>query len=153
MARRKKQKRSRRKFTGVNVLSLAEGYVQTGIWTSKLFQTNPFEFVTGITDGTYSPGTDGGNRISIPEMLGAGPGGLGGNFGAYASDLPAAVSKNITGAADSSIIEVASGLVMPAFQTALVGAGFKFGKKLTRKPRNAINRQLKMFGIGDLIRI
>ena len=73
---------------------------------------------------------------------------MGGNFGSYATDLPGAVSRNITDNVDSSVTEVASALIMPAFQTALVGAGFKIGKKLTRKPRSAINRQLKAFGFG-----
>ena len=157
MARRKKQRKARKKFTGLNVLSLTEGYVTTSIWTEKLFNTNPFEFVTGITNGTYNPGADGGETISIPELLGAGPGGMGGKFGSYASDLPNAVARNISGnyqsASKPSVGDVASGLVMPAIQTALVGAGFRFGKKITRKPRNAINRQLRNFGLGDLIRI
>lgn len=157
MARRKKQKRSRKKFTGVNVLSLAEGYVTTSIWTEKLFNTNPFEFVTGITDGSYNPGADGGETIAIPELLGAGPGGIGGKFGSYATGLPNAIARNISGnyqsASMPSVGDVAGGLVMPAIQTALVGAGFRFGKKLTSKPRAAVNRQLRSFGLGDMIRI
>jgi len=156
MARRK-QKRSRKKFTGINVLSLAEGYVTTSIWTEKLFNTNPFEFVTGITDGTYNPGADGGETIAIPELLGAGPGGFGGKFGSYASGLPNAIARNISGNYSSdpkpSVGDVAGGLVMPAIQTALVTAGFRFGKKLTSKPRAAVNRQIRNFGLGDLIKV
>ena len=157
MAKRKQKRTRRKKFTGINALSLAEGYVTTSIWTEKLFNTNPIEFVTGITDGTYNPGSDGGSVISIPELLGAGPGGVGGRFGTYAKDLPNALARNISGDWQSpknpSIANVAGGLVMPAVQTALVGAGFRWGKKLTSKPRAAVNRQLRNFGLGDMIRI
>jgi hypothetical protein len=133
----KKQKaaaaRRRNRMKGVNVLSLAEGYIQTSIWTEKLFRTNPYEFVTGITSGTYNPGSDGGSVISIPEMLGMRGGGntgaLGGSFGSYAADLPGAVARNITGKTASDPMQIVSGLVMPAVQTTLVGVGFKFGKK------------------------
>jgi hypothetical protein len=156
MARRK-QKRSRRaKFTGLNVLSLAEGYVQTNIWTEKLFRTNPFEFATGITDGTYNPGGDGGDTISIPEIIGFGSrsfGQSGGNFGSYANNLTGAVARNISGKADANAYEVGMGLIMPAVQTALVGAGFKWGKKLTSKPRAAVNRQIKMLGLGQMVKV
>jgi len=157
MARRKTKRPRRAKFTGINLLSAAEGYVQTSIWTEKLFNVNPYEFVTGIVDGKYKPGADGGSRISIPELLGAGSGGIGGNFGSYATDLPNAIARNLTGDWKSDkkpgVQDVAVGLIMPAFQTALVGVGFKFGKKLTSKPRAAVNRQLKNFGLGGVIRV
>jgi hypothetical protein len=157
MARRRKKTRSRRKFTGINVLSLAEGYVQTNVWTNALFKVNPFEFVTGIVDGNYRPGADGGSRITIPELMGAGKAQVGGSFGSYAADLPDAIARNLSGGwmhkTDATLMTAAGGLVMPAIQTALIGAGFKFGKKLTRKPRSAVNRQLKMLGLGDTVRV
>jgi hypothetical protein len=158
MARRK-QKRSRRaKFTGVNLLSAGESYLQLNIWTEKLFRTNPFEFVTGITDGTYNPGGDGWQTISIPEIIGFGSRSFnqsGGNFGAAADNLSQAVARNITGKAkgQAGAVDVAQGLIMPAVQSALLGAGFKFGKKLTSKPRAAVNRQLKNFGLAQMVRV
>ena len=96
MARRKKQRKARKKFTGLNVLSLAEGYVQSNIWTEKMFRTNPIEFATGIVDGTFNPGGDGGNVITIPEIVGFGSRSFnqsGGNFGSYANDLTGAVAR------------------------------------------------------------
>lgn len=141
-------RRRRNRSKGLNVVSLAEGYVQTNIWTDKLFNTNPFEFVTGITRGTFNPGSDGGSVISIPEIIKF----QGGNFGTYAADLPSAVSRNITGKTSSDVMDVVGGLFMPAVQTALVGVGFKFGKKATAKPRRAINKALRDFGLGDFIR-
>jgi len=157
MARRKQKRSSRKKFTGVNVLSLAEGYIQTNIWTEKLFRTNPFEFVTGITDGTYNPGQDGGATISIPEIIGFGSRSFnqsGGNFGTHADNLAGAVARNIADAGSTyTTYDVGLGLLMPSIQTALVGVGFKWGKKLTSKPRAAVNRQIKMLGLGQMVRI
>ena len=156
MARRKKQRKARKKFTGLNVLSLAEGYVQSNIWTEKMFRANPVEFATGIVDGTFNPGGDGGSVITIPEIVGFGSRSFnqsGGNFGSYANDLTGAVARNISGKADANAYDVGLGLVMPAIQTALVGAGFKWGKKLTSKPRAAVNRQIKMLGLGQMVRV
>ena len=157
MARRRKKTRSRRRYTGINVLNLAEGYVQAGVWTDALFHVNPFEFVTGVVDGKYNPGADGGSVITIPELLGGGSGAVGGNFGSYASDLPNAIARNLAGGyshkSDVTVMDAAGGLIMPAIKTAAITAGFRFGKKLTRRPRSAVNRQLKMLGLGDSIRV
>ena len=46
-----------------------------------MFNTNLLEFLTGRIDGKYAPGADGSNRLTLPELLGAGPGGVGGKFG------------------------------------------------------------------------
>jgi len=134
MARgRKKTNRSpRKKFTGVNVLNLAEAYVLTNIWTEVAFKTNPIEFITGFTgrsDGsmTFRPGTDGAATITLPELLGAGPGGIGGNYGSYADGFMEAVTKNIGG------IE---GLFWAGLKSAGVGVGFTVAKKMTRKVRS-----------------
>ena len=159
MARGKKSKsKRRRRFTGINVVNVAEGYAQANIWSEALFNTNPVEFLTGFTNTSvgprYRPGTDGGGTITLPELLGAGPGGVGGNFGAYAADLPGAVARNLTGkASGATAMDAMGAMIEPAIKSALVGVGFKFGKKLTRKPRSMINRQLRNFGLGDMLRV
>jgi len=157
MARRKQKRARRAKFTGINLLTAGESYLQLNIWSEKLFNTNPFEFVTGITDGTYNPGGDGGDTISIPEIIGFGSRSFnqsGGNFGSYADNLTGAIARNVTGdPTKTSAVDVAQGLIMPAVQSALLGAGFAFGKKLTRKPRAAVNRQLKNFNLSGLVKV
>lgn len=146
----KKQKaaaaRRRNRARGVNVINAAEAYVQTGIWTEKLFRANPFEFFTGITEGVYKPGRDGGERITIPELL------KGFQGGTYASTPMRAINRNLTGRHVPEIMQVASGLAMPAVKTALVGAGFKFGKRATSKPRAALNRLLRDFKLDGFIK-
>jgi hypothetical protein len=111
---------------------------------------NPFEFLTGFTaaengyKGGWRPGSDGGSRITLPELLGAGPGGIGGNFGDYAKDLPGAIVKNIGGL---------EGLFMTGLKSVGFGLGVDIFSKLTRKARSGINRQiLKPFGVDEFVR-
>lgn len=148
MPRRTKKKTYRRKFTGVNVMNVAEAYALTNIWTQAAFRTNPIEFVTGFTRGTYNPGTDGANIVSLPELLGAGPGGFGGRYGntvGVNDNLQNVVMTNFGGW---------EGLAMAGLKTAAVSAGFKVAKKLTRRPRSMLNRQvLKPLGMGDFIKV
>jgi len=143
MARRKKR-RAPRKFKGIRIVPAVEALAQATIWTDAALGVNPIQFLTGVTDGVYKPGTDGGERITLPELLGAGPGGVGGNFGDYAANLPEAVVKNIGG------IE---GLVMTGLKSAGLAVGFRVFSKLTRKARSGINRQiLKPFGVDEFVR-
>lgn len=138
--------RARNRNKGLNVIAVSEAYLQTGVWTEKLFNTNPFEFVTGITEGVYKPGRDGGGRITVPELL------TGFKGGTHADNAVDAVKRNIAGKSDASIAEVGMGLLWPAVQTSLISAGFKFGKKMTSRPRAALNRTLRDFNLGGLIR-
>jgi hypothetical protein len=105
---------------------------------------NPIEFLTGVVGGQYKPGADGGQQITLPELLGAGPGGVGGNFGAYASNLPEAIAKNIGGV---------EGLVMTGLKSVGLGIGVNIFSKMTRKARSGINTQiLKPFGVDEFVR-
>jgi len=127
------------------VLPALEAYVQTSIWTEAALGVNPVQFFTGITEKGFRPGTDGGQRITLPELLGAGPGGVGGNFGSYAKDLPDAINKNMGG------IE---GVIMTGLKSAGVGIGFNLVKKMTRKARSGLNRQiLKPLGVSSMIKL
>ena len=46
-----------------------------------MFNTNLVEFLTGRVNGNFRPGADGSSVLTLPELLGAGPGGIGGNYG------------------------------------------------------------------------
>ena len=148
MPPRKKMKRARRKFTGVNVLRLAETYAITNIWTQAAFNTNPIEFVTGFTRGTFNPGQDGSTVISLPELLGAGPGGFGGNYGSTSAGgsggFSAQVASNIGGF---------QGAAMAGLKTAGVSIGFRLVDRITRRPRSLMNSQLRSLGMGDMVRV
>jgi len=149
MARRKSKRSPRRKFTGLAVLPAIEAFVQTSIWTQAALGVNPVEFFTGFTTTggvtSFIPGRDGGERITLPELLGAGPGGVGGNFGSYAKDLPEAIMKNLGGV---------GGVVKTGLYSAGVGIGFRLINKLTRKARSGLNRQiLKPLGVSTMVRL
>ena len=113
---------------------------------------NPIEFFTGVTGGfktggsmQFRPGTDGGERITLPELLGAGPGGVGGNFGSYAENLPEAIMKNMGGV---------NGAIKTGLYSAGVGIGFRLINKMTRKARSGMNRNiLKPLGVSSMVRL
>jgi len=145
MARRKSKRSPRRKFTGLAVLPALEAYVQTSIWTEAALGVNPIEFFTGITEGVFKPGRDSGERITLPELLGAGPGAVGGNFGSYAKNLPEAINKNMGGI---------QGVLMTGLYSAGVGIGFRLVNKMTRKARSGLNRNiLKPLGVSSMVRL
>jgi hypothetical protein len=70
MARRKSSKRRTRRTTALSISGLAESFVLGSAVTKGLFNTNLVEFVTGTVDGKYNPGADGGQNITIPELIG-----------------------------------------------------------------------------------
>ena len=119
----------------------------TNVLTETAFKTNPIEFVTGITNGQYKPGRDGSSVITLPELLGAGPGGVGGNFGGSAGtydNLSNAINSNVGG------IE---GLFMASLKMAGVGVGFRIARKMTRRARSMINKDIiKPMGMADMVK-
>lgn len=62
-----------------------------------MFNTNLMEFITGRVNGQYKPGADGSSVLTLPELLGAGPGGIGGNYGKSAGydSLGAVLGSNL----------------------------------------------------------
>ena len=141
---RKKKRRAPRKFKGIRVVPAIEALAQATIWTEATLKVNPIEFLTGVVGGKYNPGGDGGAVITLPELLGAGEGGIGGNFGNYAASLPEAIVKNVGGV---------EGLIMTGLKSAGLAVGFRVFNKLTRKARSGINRQiLKPFGVDEFVR-
>ena len=139
-----KARRSRNRFKGVRIVPAVAALAQATIWSEATMGVNPIEFLTGVVGGHYKPGADGGQQITLPELLGAGPGGVGGNFGAYASNLPEAIAKNIGGV---------EGLVMTGLKSVGLGIGVNIFSKMTRKARSGINTQiLKPFGVDEFVR-
>ena len=144
MARRGKKRRAPKRFKGLRVVPAIAALGQATIWTEAAFNVNPIQFLTGIVGGKFNPGGDGGAVITLPELLGAGPGGVGGNFGSFAADLPEAVVKNIGGM---------EGLFMTGLKSVRFGIGVNIFTKLSRKARSGINRQiLKPLGVDEFVR-
>jgi hypothetical protein len=138
MARRKAKRRSSPKFKGIRVVPAIEALAQATIWTEATLRVNPFEFLTGITEGVYKPGADGGERITLPELI---TGFKGGN---YASTLPMAIQKNVGGM---------GGLIQTGVKSIGLSVGFRVLNKFTSKARSSINRQiLKPLGVDSFVR-
>jgi len=141
---RKQKRRAPKRFKGLRVIPAVAALGQATIWTEAALNVNPIQFLTGVVGGKFNPGGDGGSVITLPELLGAGPGGVGGNFGAYAENLPEAIAKNIGGM---------EGLFMTGLKSVGFGIGVNIFTKMTRKARSGINTQiLKPFGVDEFVR-
>jgi hypothetical protein len=138
MARRKKRT-TRRRFTGINLLTAAEALVGANIVTQGLFNTDPIAFLIGKTSAGYgqrnlSVSNIGGVRIGIGELFGLG-------------------GANVQNQWDAVKTNVENNWVDMAVKTVVTGIGFKFGKKLLAKPRREINKGFKMLGLGTTVRV
>ena len=71
MARRGSKKKSPRKTsTNLSLTGMAQAYIVGSAMTKAVTGNNLLDFVTGANDGTFNPGSDGGDRISLPELAG-----------------------------------------------------------------------------------
>jgi len=101
-----------------------------------MFNTNIAEFVTGRVNGSYKPGADGSTVLTLPELFGAGPGGIGGNYGSGYT-LEKVLMKNLK----DNWLQIAMGVVV-------IPVVAKSVTKLIRKPVILpANRMLKSVGL------
>ena len=142
MARRRKNgrftksTRRRRSKPKTNLTNLAVSGLVANSITQGIFNTNLIEFATGRVNGSYKPGADGSSVLTLPELLGAGPGGIGGNYGSGYS-LESVLKKNIS----QNWMNIAFGIV-------LIPVIAKTATKLIRKPVILpANRMLKSVGL------
>lgn len=141
MAPRKKNRSRRRKFTGINITDAALGYAGVSIWSEALLGVGPIQFFTDTTGGS------GTWELTGRELINSLMGGTGGVYGPSATAM--GVEANALGVIKHNAMENAGGAL---FQSIALTAGGVIGKRVTRKPRNFLNRQLKNFGLGDMIR-
>jgi hypothetical protein len=139
---RKKQKRSRKRFTGINVTDAALGYAGVAIWSEALLGVDPIQFFTDKTGGGSS------FKITGRELI---SGLMGGSSGVAAMHV---TSGKLDAATALSVIKMnatnnAGGALLKSVGLGVAGT---VGKKVTRKPRAFLNRQMRNFGMGDFIR-
>ena len=123
MARRKSATRRRRRPQGIKLLNVAEGLIQANIVTSTLMDVNPIQFLVGDAGPTLMVGGGGMSLLEIaknPDLLST--------IGARAMN-------------PENIINI-------AVKSAVANIGFKVAKRVTRRPVNLLNRQLKMLNLG-----
>ena len=136
MARRK-AKAKRRRSNDVKLLNVLEAYAYATILTEGALGTSPFGFITGDTNlGQRTSGGLGGRDTSM-IITGAGEISLG--------DLV----KEPQLALDTIYDNVNTNWQAMAIQSVMVGIGFKFGKRLLRRPIANVNRNImKPLGVG-----
>tara|TARA_R110000751_G_scaffold81565_1_gene164602 strand:- start:26 stop:406 length:381 start_codon:yes stop_codon:yes gene_type:complete len=123
VARRKSATRRRRRPQGIKLLNIAEGLIQANIVTSTLMDVNPIQFLVGDAGPTLMVGGGGMSLLEIaknPDLLST--------IGARAMN-------------PENIINI-------AVKSAVANIGFKVAKRVTRRPVNLLNRQLKMLNLG-----
>lgn len=54
----------------VSLTGMAQAYIVGSAMSKAVTGNNLLDFITGANDGTFNPGSDGGNRISLPELAG-----------------------------------------------------------------------------------
>jgi hypothetical protein len=140
---KKKQKRRTKRFKGINVTDAALGYAGVSIWSNALLQVDPIEFFTSKTGGSY-PGSF---KITGRELLDSLMGGAGGVYAGTA--VKHGVAPNAFGAIQHNAITYGPKAL---FQSVGLAVGGTVGKRVTRKPRAFLNKQLRNFGLGDMIR-
>lgn len=101
MARRKSKKSRPKRSKAISLTRTAEAIVVGNAITEATLGGNMAEVLTGRFDGTYNPGADGGQRISVVELLGFTatgwkPENIGGRYGTkYATSFTNAVWENL----------------------------------------------------------
>lgn len=139
---KKKQKRRTRRFKGINVTDAALGYAGVSIWSKALLNVDPIEFFT-----SKGGGASGSLSITGRELIDGLMGGSGGVYGPTASNL--GVAANPLGIIQHNAMANGAGAL---FQSVGLAVGGTVGKRVTRKPRAFLNKQLRNFGLGDMIR-
>ena len=71
MARGKSKKSSPvKRSKNLSITGVAQAYIVGSAMSKAFTGNNLIDFVTGANDGTFNPGSDGGDRISLPELMG-----------------------------------------------------------------------------------
>lgn len=128
--------RRRRSPQKTNLMAVLESVMLANAVTQGAFNTDIREFITGVTSKGYRPGSDGSSVLTLPELLGAGPGGIGGNY-AQGLDLQSVLKSNIQDNGARMLMQLIA-----------IPIAFRVGAKLLKKPRAQANRLLKQTGMG-----
>jgi|TARA_Y100000310_G_C20555366_1_gene750227 hypothetical protein len=130
MARRKK-KRTRRSRS-ISLLNIAESYAYASILTEGLMGTSPWGVITGDTDIGYTRTSDVGLGRGSQMLTISGADQI--SLGDFVSNPELsfdAVKNNFM-----------NSYVQMAISSLAVGVGFKFGKRLLRRPISNVNRNI-----------
>ena len=141
MARRKQNRRATKKFKGINVTDAALGYAGVSIWSEALLGVNPIQFFT------KQPASGSTTRLNMYEIIDSLMGGPGGVNPVTAVAL--GVERNAFAIVEMNARKNGIDAVVKSVGLGIAGS---VGKKVTRKPRAYINKTIRQFGLGDMIR-
>ena len=141
MARGKNKTVRRRKFKGVNVTDAALGYVGVSIWSEALLGVNPIQFFT------KQPASGSSTILNMYEIIDSITGGAGGVYGPSATKL--GIEPNAFGVIEYNARKNGIDAVVKSIGLGIAGT---VGKKVTKKPRASLNKLIRNFGFGDMIR-
>lgn len=168
MAGRKSRSKSsprRRSSPSLNVVNLAQTYLQTAIITQAAFRTTPYEFFTGqqtqtiniwkphptsggnILAGTrdvtgYMPVAN-GTALTLPELFGMDKKD-GTSIAAGGGQFWTDVKANI---------ELTGGWMKPAMQTVALNVGFTVGKRIFKDQLGIVRKGLKMAKLDRMVKV
>lgn len=132
MAKRGKNKRSRRRNTAINLLNIGEAYAQTAIVTDVAFGLSPYNFLMS----KESP--SGASTVTLKELLG--------KFNTVHAGTPFTEGEWVWE-------NVKNGWFGGLWKTVAVGVGFRVAKKILAKPRRQINAGLKAAQLNTMIKV
>ena len=139
----RKKKSRRRRDTSIRLLNVLEAYTYTSILSEGILGNSPWGFVTGEQDLTQRSITDTIGGIDTPDI--SWTGGAQSAGGISLRDLaqhPGQALSEMAGMFQANMANM-------AIQGIMVGATFKFGKRLLRRQINNVNRNLfKPLGMG-----
>jgi len=140
-ARSKNKRRASRKFKGINVTDAALGYAGAAIWSEALLGVNPIQFFT------RQPASGSSLKLNMYEVLDSLMGGTGGVYG------PTATAQGIPQNAFGVIqLNATNNGIDAVVKSVGLGIAGTVGKKVTKKPRAFLNKTIRQFGLGDMVR-
>lgn len=158
MARRRMKKTTRRQPKRTNLLNVAQSVIIGNAVTNGLFNTNMFEFATGRIGGAYTPGAiSQSNKVTLPELLGAGMGTVTTSISGQASQYGGSTSSSMTVGYGGVVAPATLGTVVQdnlknngvqmATTLIVTPIAFKVISKLASKPRRQFNQIARMVGL------
>jgi hypothetical protein len=139
--RKKKTKRRTRWKSAINVVNLAETAMLAGVGTKWVFGTDLMTFINPTTANRAQ--WDNSWEVTGKELLDIALGGGGGiNPKSYPDGLQGVIKHNLRVHAADSI-----------FKMVTIPIAFRLGKKLTTKPRAALNKGIRQIGLGNMVKV
>ena len=142
MPKKGKGKSKRRRFSSsINVVNLAETAMLASVGTKWVFGTDLMTFINPTPANKAQ--WDNSWEVTGRELLDIALGGGGGiNAKSFPDGLGGVIKHNLRVHAADSIFKMVS-----------IPIAFKLGKKITSRPRAAINRGLRQIGAGSILRV